>query len=89
MPRPTPAELVDAKEFGVMNNRCHSLGLCTSCAPQAAYGHQERFAAVKPPCSSCLPIILGFPTNEPGECRSFSRPCGRQLSAGLALEAVS
>lgn len=85
MPVPTPAEMAHAKEFDVMNNHYRNRGLCTRCAPQAAYGHQDGFAAVKPPCAACLPTILGFPTNEPGEWRSFSRRYGRQLSAGLAL----
>lgn len=89
MPRPTPAELAHAKEFDVCNNRYLDLGLCTRCAPQAAYGHQDGFANVKPPCAQCLPIILSFPTNESGEWRSYSRRLGRRLSPQLAMAAVS
>lgn len=49
-----------------------ALGLCSVCAAQAAYGHQIGFIRTNAPCSSCLPLILALPVNEPGEWRSSS-----------------
>lgn len=89
MPRPTPTEIAHTKEFDVMNARYRDLGLCTRCAPQAAFGHQDGFANVNPPCPKCIPTILSFPTKEPGEWRSYSRRYGRQLSPELAMARVS
>lgn len=34
---------------------------CDRCAAQAAYGHQEGFAVVHPPCEACWPIVADFP----------------------------
>jgi hypothetical protein len=60
------------------------LGLCSSCAAQAAWGHQLGFTEVNAPCSCCLHVVIGFPANEPGEWRSSSPRRGAPMSGGLA-----
>jgi len=60
------------------------LGLCSSCAAQAAWGHQLGFTEVIAPCSRCLHVVIGFPVNEPGEWRSSSPRRGAPMSAGFA-----
>lgn len=59
------------------------LGLCPRCAAQAAWGHQQGFAKVNPPCFACLPVVLTFPVNEHGEWRSNSPRRGASLSTML------
>ena len=65
------------------SNKKHymELGLCSICSGQAAYGHQIGFRRVRPPCSSCLLTVLGFPVHEPGEWRSYSLRHGAELPA--------
>ena len=36
-------------------------GLCTQCAGQLAWGTQNGFATVKPPCERCAPIVAQWP----------------------------
>jgi hypothetical protein len=36
-------------------------GLCHRCAAQAAWGHQNGFSLVRPPCQVCRPIVDTFP----------------------------
>lgn len=50
-----------------------SLGLCHYCAAQAAYGHQQGFAVIEPPCADCLPVIRTFAFGAPKGWRKASR----------------
>jgi hypothetical protein len=36
-------------------------GLCHRCASQAAWGHQNGFSLIRPPCDACQPIVDTFP----------------------------
>ncbi len=68
----TPAQ---AAEWDASKAHYLRLGLCHGCAAQISYGHQQGqgFKEIHPPCTACLPVVLGFPTNEAGEWRSSSR----------------
>jgi hypothetical protein len=63
-------------------NKYLALGLCDSCAAQAAYGHQSGFGphehvrsghmaieSVRPPCDRCTPIVAAFPVEAAGAWR--------------------
>lgn len=69
-----------ARSWDATKRHYRSLGLCGACAAQAAWGHQLGFTTVNPPCLVCLPVVLSFPVNEPGEWRSNSPRRGAPLS---------
>ena len=61
MPAETQAQAV---EWERVKTRYLHAGLCHYCAGQAAYGHQNGsggWAAVRPPCSVCAPLVEMFP----------------------------
>lgn len=66
-----------ADEFSIMRSRYGKAGLCTRCAPQAAYGHQYGFSQVHPPCAGCAETVAAMPTAQPNGWRSQSRRHGR------------
>jgi hypothetical protein len=76
----TPAQ---AREWDKTNNHYRRLGLCTRCAPQAAYGHADGFSNVKRPCTECLPVVAALPTSEPNGWRSQSRRLGKAFSSAI------
>lgn len=61
-----------ARTFSTVKGHYLTLGLCSPCAAQAAFGHQLGFSRSKPPCNSCRAIIASFPVEEPGPWRSRS-----------------
>jgi hypothetical protein len=79
-----PETLWQARSWDATKRHYLSLGLCGICASQAAWGHQQGFTRVNPPCLSCLPVVLTFPVNEPGEWRSNSPRRGAPMSSGIA-----
>lgn len=54
----TPAQLHEHERFV---RRYREAGLCVACAAQAGYGGQMGFTFVRPPCTTCAPIVAGFP----------------------------
>jgi len=63
-------------------NRYRVLGLCETCAAQAAYGHQSGFGphehiraghlvleSVQSPCGKCAPVVASFPVPAAGGWR--------------------
>lgn len=62
-----------AREWDKTKAHYMRLGLDSRCAAQAAYGSQDGFSRVHPPCAECLPTVATFPTNQPGPWRSHSR----------------
>lgn len=67
-----PETIRQARTWVTTKGHYLELGLCSTCAAQAAYGHQLGFGRANPPCASCLPVILSLPVNELGEWRSSS-----------------
>lgn len=41
-----------------VKNHYVTLGLCSACSGQAAYGHQLGFARVNDPCGVCRAVVL-------------------------------
>lgn len=74
-----PESPSSAREWDKTKVHYVRLGLDSRCAAQAAYGSQDGFAEVRPPCENCLPIVDTFPTEEPGPWRSYSRRHGRAV----------
>lgn len=58
-----------ASVWAVVLSNYIRFGLCHTCASQAAWGHQNGFSTIKPPCSDCLPLVKQLPvsagTNSP------------------------
>ena len=73
-----PETLVQAQEWERTKNHYLKLGLCTTCAPQASWGHQNGFSSCRPPCRCCEAVVGGFPTKEAGSWRSLGRRLGRK-----------
>lgn len=51
----------EAKSWENVCNRYESKGLCRMCAGQAAWGHQNGFLSIHPPCDVCKPIVAKLP----------------------------
>lgn len=47
-------------------------GLCSLCAAQAAWGHQDGFRRIMPPCDECFSIIVRLPGKGAGDWRSLA-----------------
>jgi hypothetical protein len=56
-----PETLRQARRFDERAKQYRRALRCHRCAAQAAYGHQEGFANVDPPCAACRPIVATFP----------------------------
>lgn len=78
----TPAQ---AQRFDTVRKHYDSLGLCPSCAAQAAYGHQHGFSVAKSPCQECWQIIARFPRQEANGWRSLEWQKYRQSDEERAL----
>jgi hypothetical protein len=52
-------------------------GLCHRCASQAAWGHQNGFATIHPPCEACASIVATFAVAGPA-----ANPGWRRLGDG-------
>jgi len=60
--RPDPQESIrQAQTFDVVLKKYKAIGLCHACAAQAAWGHQNGFASIKPPCAQCVELLPGLP----------------------------
>lgn len=80
-----PETLRQAQTWDKNKRHYLALGLCSVCAAQASWGHQQGFREIKPPCAGCLHVVMGFPVNEPGEWRSDSPRRSAPLSTLLTV----
>ncbi|MBG6182010.1 hypothetical protein IWX62_003235 [Arthrobacter sp. CAN_A1] len=78
-----PESPSSAREWDKTKAHYMRLGLDSRCAAQAAYGSQDGFSTVRPPCAECLSIVATFPTNEPGPWRSHSRRHGKAIPRSM------
>lgn len=80
-------ETIDmARRWQTRLNKYVNAGLCFHCAGQAAYGHRDGWANVRPPCSLCWPIVIGWdsPTGSPSGWHVLStarQPAPRAFTA--------
>ena len=58
-----------AKTWENVKNKYLDCGLCHRCAGQAAWGHQNGFGSIHPPCSDCQSIVDGLPVDKAGPWR--------------------
>lgn len=72
-----------ATTFEAIRKHYVRLGLCSRCAPQAAYGHQLGFSRAQPPCKKCQPIVDTFPVAKPNQWRSNSPRRGAKFSDSI------
>jgi hypothetical protein len=81
-----PETVSEARYWTTLEGRYVTLGLCHTCAAQAAWGHQLGWGDINPPCDSCQPIVAGFPspTREDSPWRKHSS--GLEAGAVMALE---
>lgn len=89
-PRPAKGKRVEtlrqARTFDSNKRHYVSLGLCSPCAAQAAWGHQLGFSECKPPCQECQPHVDTLPVPKPNQWRSLSPRHGAKFSARLRPE---
>lgn len=57
-----------ARIWIIVRNNYTRFGLCFGCAAQAAWGHQNGFLTVKPPCEACIEAVALLP--KPGGASS-------------------
>lgn len=56
-----PETLSQSRNWQKINSRYKELGFCEECAAQAAYGHQNGFSRVWPPCKKCSLLCRKLP----------------------------
>lgn len=56
-----PETVGEARTWQKTLTRYRADGLCHRCASQAAWGHQNGFSLIRPPCDECAPIVATFP----------------------------
>ena len=56
-----PETLGQARLWTIVLNNYTQFGLCHGCAAQAAWGHQNRFVSVQPPCEACADVVALLP----------------------------
>jgi len=58
-----PETLEQARVWAIVLSNYTRFGLCHTCASQAAWGHQNGFFTIKPPCVVCLPRVEQLPVS--------------------------
>lgn len=56
-----PETVHEAQQWTLVKNKAHEHGLCHDCAAQFAWGIQNGFATIHPPCAACAPIVADWP----------------------------
>lgn len=72
-----------ARTFDTTKAHYERLGLCRTCAAQAAWGQQLGFSRVNPPCHDCQSLVDTFPIAKPGRWRSSSPRYRAQFSSSV------
>lgn len=75
--------LRQARTFDSNKRHYVSLGLCSPCAAQAAWGHQLGFSKSKSPCQGCQPLVDSFPVRRSNKWRSHSQRRGAKFLASV------
>lgn len=72
----------EARDWDNTKSHYLQLGLCHTCAPQAAYGHQVGFARVLAPCTDCVVVVAEFPVAAPNGWRKMPQKQRRAVLSG-------
>ncbi len=67
-----------------VKNKALDFGLCHRCASQLAWGHQNGFSSLRPPCRECTPLIASLPKVRPNGWRSVEGTASRATSWPLS-----
>lgn len=62
---PEPESVSQAKVWDRKYRRYQLAGLCSTCAANAAWGHQCGFGEISDPCPECQPTVNAFDTSGP------------------------
>ena len=65
----TPSE---ASGWEAVKKRGLDFGLCIRCASQLAWGCQNGFTTVHPPCEACAPLVALLPRERPNGWRTVN-----------------
>jgi hypothetical protein len=68
---PSPETPLQAQTWQRMKTLYLRLNLCHACAGQAAWGHQNGFSTIHPPCADCQPIVDELPVWKPGPWKAI------------------
>lgn len=74
----------EAEAFHFTANHYRHLGLCHTCAAQAAYGHQLGFSLIDSPCRVCATVVACMPKTEVNGWRSKSPSTSAQWRTAVA-----
>jgi hypothetical protein len=68
-----PETVHEARRWQTRLNKYVKAGICHRCAGQAANGHRDGWANVRPPCGECWPTVNGWasPTGAPSGWHSL------------------
>ena len=80
MSTPKPESASQAASWQRVVTLAVEAGLCRSCAAQLAYGAQNGFATVHPPCGSCAPLVATWPV---ARLSGWRTPAGRLTSPSV------
>lgn len=80
MSAPMPETASQAASWQRIVNLAVDAGLCRSCAAQIAYGAQNGFATVHPPCAACAPLVASWPV---ARLSGWRTPAGRLTSPSV------
>lgn len=59
--RKVPETRREAANWETAKNKYLAAGLCYRCAAQAAWGIQNGWGTIHPPCRACAPVVAAFP----------------------------
>ena len=75
----TPESRTQAARWQNVKGKYLECGLCHTCAGQAAWGHQNGFSTIHPPCTDCQPIVDDLPVWKPGPWKGIEyQPWGQK-----------
>lgn len=80
MSTPKPESASQAASWQRVVNLAVEAGLCRSCAAQLAYGAQNGFSTVHPPCRVCAPLVASWPV---ARLSGWRTPAGRLTSPSV------
>ena len=69
--RERPETLGQARHWENVKNKYLQVGLCPVCAAQAAWGHQNGFTSIHPPCDNCQEIVETLTINKAGPWKAI------------------
>lgn len=82
MAKTRPETIGEARNFERVKNNALRFGFCAACASQLAWGHQNGFGSLRPPCADCAAMSRALPAVKPNGWRTVAG--GAALSSSWA-----